>query len=274
MSQTNLINQKIRIGAVNYLNTKPLVYRLDEMAPQAEIVYALPSRLADGLADGSLDVALIPSVEVFQNPTYSIISDACIGCRGAVLSVKLFSRVAIEDIQSVALDEGSRTSAALIQILLSEQYGIRPQLTALPIGATVEDTKADAVLLIGDRAIHSPPGPFRVVWDLGDRWSQWSSLPFVFAMWTARAGVGHAGLEQAFSAARDAGVANLADIAQREAASLGLTEPQCFDYLNTNLHFYLGEQERQGLELFHRHARQLGLAPPGVDLEFGHLHTA
>lgn len=274
MSPPKVCNQKIRIGAVNYLNTKPLVYRLEEFAPNAEIIFELPSRLADGLANKSLDVALIPSVEAFQDPTYSIVSDACIGCRGAVLSVKLFSRVPVEDIKSVALDEGSRTSAALVQILLAEQHGNRPTLTGLPIGSDVTETDADAILLIGDRAIHSPPGPFHFVWDLGDRWSQWSSLPFVFAMWTAREGVECEGLDAAFSAARDAGLANLTEIAQRESASLGLTEPQCFDYLKTHLHFYLGEQERQGLELFHRHARQLGLAPPGVDLEFGHLHTA
>ncbi len=266
--------KKIRIGAVNYLNTKPLVYRLDEFAPQAEIVYDLPSRLADGLSSGDLDVALIPSIEVFQDPTYSIISDVCIGTQGPVLSVKLFSKVAIEDIRTVALDEGSRTSAALIQILLAEQYDIRPQLTGLPIGDDLQDTNADAVLLIGDRAIHSRQGPYRIVWDLGDRWTQWSSLPFVFAMWTARAGVDTTGLDTALTAARDAGVAHLPEIAEREAAALGLTTPQCLDYLKNNLHFYLGEQERQGLELFYHHASQLDLAPSGVDLEFANLPTA
>ena len=57
---------KLRVGAVNYLNTKPLVYRLDRLAPQAELIFDLPSRLADGLAAGRLDVALIPSIEFFQ----------------------------------------------------------------------------------------------------------------------------------------------------------------------------------------------------------------
>ena len=100
----------LRIGAVNYLNTKPLVCGLEQLAPQAEIVFDLPSRLADGLAAGQLDVALIPSVEIFQNPTYTLVSDACIACRGPVLSVKLFSRVPPAEIRTLALDEGSRTS--------------------------------------------------------------------------------------------------------------------------------------------------------------------
>src|SRR3954471_5186769 len=114
---------EIRIGAVSYLNTKPLVYGLAERLPQADVVYDFPSRLADRLAAGDLDVALIPSVEFFQDPSYSIVSDACIGCRGPVWSVKLFSRVPPPQIRTLALDEGSRTSVALVRILLKERFG-------------------------------------------------------------------------------------------------------------------------------------------------------
>src|SRR5277367_4080276 len=153
----------IRIGAVSYLNTKPLVYGLEQLAPQAELVLDLPSRLADQLAAGQLDVALIPSIEFFQDPRYVVVSDACIGCRGPVLSVKLFSRGPIESIRTLALDEGSRTSAALAQILLHERYNLRPALEPLPINANLEDSTADAVLLIGDRAIHAPAGQFEVI---------------------------------------------------------------------------------------------------------------
>ncbi len=231
---------RLRIGAVNYLNTKPLVYGLDRFAPQAELVFDYPSRLADRLAAGRLDVALIPSIEYFNDPTYTIVSDACIACRGPVLSVKLFSRGPIESIGTLALDEGSRTSVALARILLNERYGLRPQLEALPIGATLDDTDADAVLLIGDRAMHSPAGRFEVVWDLGDEWCRWSELPFVFAMWVARAGTELHGLDVALGEARDAGLAHLSEIAEREAAPLGLTRPQCLSYLRDNLYFYLG----------------------------------
>lgn len=253
--------KKLRVGAVNYLNTKPLVYELSRLAPDAEIVFALPSRLADDLAASRLDVALIPSVEYFQNPEYRIVSDACIACRGPVLSVKLFSRVPVERVRTLALDEGSRTSAALVKILLRERYGLSPELERLPIGATIDDTAADAVLLIGDRAIHSPPGSFAEVWDLGDEWCRWAELPFVFAMWTARPGLELETLEAALGEARDLGVAHLEEIAAREAPPLGLTTPQCLSYLRDNLYFYLGPRERRGLELFRSHAAQLGLAP-------------
>jgi chorismate dehydratase len=258
--------RRLKVGAVTYLNTKPLVYRLSEFAPQADVVFDLPSRLADQLAAGKLDVALIPSVEFFQDSGYSIVSDACIACRGPVLSVKLFSRVPMREIRSLALDEGSRTSAALVRILLKERYGLSPQLEPLPIGATLEEAATDAVLLIGDRAIHSPVGRFAEVWDLGDQWCRWAELPFVFAMWVARPGVDLQGIETALCEARDAGVANLEQIAEAEAALQGLTMPQCLSYVRDNLYFYLGDREQHGLQLFYQKASELGLAPQGLPL--------
>src|SRR5262249_53984866 len=215
----------------------PLVYQFERFAPQANLTFDLPSRLADNLAAGRLDVALIPSIEFFHGRDYTIVSDACIACRGPVLSVKLFSRVPIAQIRTLALDEGSRTSVALVRILLAQEQ-IHPQLQSLPIDATLSDTSADAVLLIGDRAIHSPSGRFAEVWDLGDRWQHSTSLPFVFAMWVARPAIETAEIAKALAAARDAGVAHLEEIAAAEAAKQGLTVPQCLSYLRDNLYFY------------------------------------
>jgi chorismate dehydratase len=259
--------RSLRVGAVNYLNTKPLVEGL-EGEPGAALAFDLPSRLAGGLAAGRYDVALIPSIEFFQDPAYRVVSNACIACRGPVLSVKLFFRRPPAEIRTLALDEGSRTSAALTKILLAERSGLAPQLEPLPIGASLEDTSADAVLLIGDRAIHSPAGQFAEVWDLGDVWTRHTELPFVFAMWVARAGVDPEDVEGALAAARDRGLARLPAIAEREAPAQGLTVPQCLAYLRDNLHFYLGPAELRGLTRFYERARDLGLAPPGVDLEF------
>ena len=95
------------------------------------------------------------------------------------------------------------------RILLRERFGIEPRLEPLPIGDGLDSSDADAVLLIGDRAIHSPPGRFAEVWDLGDAWVNWTGLPFVFAMWTARADAELGGLETALGEARDLGVAHL-----------------------------------------------------------------
>ena len=259
---------RVRVGAVNYLNTKPLVHELTELAPEADLTYDYPSRLADDLVAGKLDVALIPSIEFFQDPTYTIVSDACIGCRGPVWSVKLFSRVPLAQIHTLALDEGSRTSVALVRILLERRYGIQPRLEALPLGASATDTRADAVLLIGDRAIHEPSEEFVAVWDLGDQWCRWAELPFVFAMWVARSGTDLQGLDVALSAARDAGVNQIWRIAERESAAIGLSDEQCYRYLRNNLHFYLGSREYRGLELFYQQAACLEMAPQGMDLSF------
>ncbi len=262
------MDRKIRVGAVSYLNTKPLVYGLAELAPQAEVIFDLPSRLADGLAAGRYDIALIPSVEFFQDPSYTIVSDACIGCRGPVLSVKLLSRVPMGEIRTLALDEGSRTSAALCQILLERRFGLRPQLLPMPIGQTVSETAADAILLIGDRAIHPPAGPFAEVWDLGDEWCRWAELPMVFAMWTARAGVDLCGVDVALAEARNQGLADLERIAQAEAPKVALTTRECLGYLRDNLHFILGPRERRGLDRYYQQAARLGLAPAGREIRF------
>lgn len=258
----------MRIGAVSYLNTKPLVYQLARFAPAAEVVFDLPSRLADALAAGKLDVALIPSVEYFQNPDYAIISDACIGCRGPVLSVKLLSRVPMDKIRTLALDEGSRTSVALVRILLKERHGLTPRLLPFPLGVAAETVEADAVLMIGDRAMH-PPAGFPHEWDLGDEWCRWAELPFVFAMWVARKELVPklSEIEIALGRARDEGVAHLDEIARSEAAGVRLTPEQSLSYLRDNLYFYLGPRERRGLELFREHAVRLGLAP---ERETGH----
>jgi len=251
----------VRVGAVSYLNTKPLVYGLAQRT-NIQLSYDLPSRLADQLTAGALDVALIPSIEFFQDPTYRIVSDACIGCRGPVWSVKLLSRRPMASIRTLALDEGSRTSAALVRILLAQRFDIHPQLISLPIGAAPEDLDCDAVLVIGDRAMQPAPRVFQEVWDLGDEWYRWSELPFVFAMWTARADVDISKLAPSLAAARDAGVAHLTDIAREESSAVGVDAQVCLSYLRDNLHFYLGPSERRGLELFRRHAVALGLAPP------------
>jgi len=271
----------LRVGAVKYLNTRPLVHGL--AAAGVRLEFDLPSRLADRLAAGSLDVALIPSIEMFRAPSKTIISDACIACRGPVMSVKLFLRTQPGRVTTLAVDEGSRTSATLARILLAERHGVFPAVEMLPIGAGLADTTADAVLLIGDRALgpsggvidggvtgsggmgsgaSGSGGSFQLVWDLGDEWVRWTGLPFVFAVWAARDGIDTGDLADRLSAARDAGRAHLASIAAVEAAPHGLTVPQCLSYLRDSLHFDLGPAERQALDLFRDHAVRLSLASP------------
>ena len=253
--------EPLRIGAVSYLNTKPLVYRLAESLPEAEVVYELPSRLSAALAAGELDIALVPSIELATHPEWTIVSDACIGCRGPVLSVKLAFRVPPAQVRTLALDEGSRTSAVLAQILLHDLHGVRPQLSSLPIGCELDDSDADAVLMIGDRAIRTDESCCDQVWDLGDRWCRWTELPFVFAMWMARRGVSTPAIAGALAAARDEGCHNLTRIAQDQAAAMRLPLALVEEYLCKNLHFHFGNQQQRGLKLFYERAAALGFIP-------------
>lgn len=256
------------VGAVSYLNSKPLVEDLAELLPEAEVSLDYPSRLADDLAAGNLDVGLIPVVECMRDPDYEIISDACVATRGPVLSVKLYSRVHPGFIRTLALDEGSRTSAALARIMLRERFGVDPLRQALPFGHSVTDTGADAILVIGDRAMHTPSELFDTVWDLGEEWLHWTGLPFVFAMWVARSGTAADHVVEMLGEARNRGVDRIPIIARREAAVLGIAEDVAESYLRNNLHFRLTSAERSGLRLFHELAVQQGLAPEGVDLVF------
>jgi chorismate dehydratase len=254
----------MRIGAVNYLNSKPLVYGLEDQTAGCRLLFDLPSRLAESLAAGRLDVALIPSVEFFRTPGYAIVSDACVACRGPVRSVMLHFRVPPGDTKTIALDEGSRTSAALALILLQELAGVLPRRESLPIGAGLDETTADAILLIGDRAMQNTSQEFVEIWDLGSAWQDWAGLPFVFAMWVARPGVDTTALADILSGTRDRGVANLAAIAAKEGPSLGVEPGSALSYLRDNLHFTLGDDEIRALTRFQSMCADRNFVPRNV----------
>ncbi len=253
----------LRIGAVSYLNTRPLIYGLrNRLRGLGELSLNLPSRLAIDLAAGKLDVALVPSIEFFRGigHGYRVVSDAAIACRGPVWSVRLLSRVPVSQIKCLALDEGSRASAAMVRVLLSQLHGIHPQTVPLQMEQDPETIHADAVLLIGDRAMHPPTGVYEEIWDLGEKWCQWTGLPFVFAMWVARADfAGSEQLKLALQESRDEGVAKLDEIARYEAGPHGFTIPDLQRYFARNLHFRLGPRELDGLEMYRQKAAREGL---------------
>jgi chorismate dehydratase len=262
------MERPVRVGAVNYLNTKPLICDLEELAPQAELRLEVPSRLADLLAAGELDVALIPVIEYFRAGDYSIVPDIAIASRGPVLSVTLFSRVPWTAVRRVALDAGSRTSAALTQILFARRHGVRPEVVPLPLEQAAEEVDADAVLLIGDRAMRACLPGFAHAFDLGQEWFDWTGLPFVYAVWAVRPGADLRGVDVALAAARRRGRARAGAIAHREAPRLGLDAGFCRRYLDTILHFDLGPREQAGLHHYYMLACELGLAPRGVSLAY------
>jgi chorismate dehydratase len=258
---------KIRIGAVTYLNSKPLVYELESLAPQADLILDYPSRLADQLAAGQLDVALIPVIEYFRARDYRLVPNIAIASQGPVLSVTLFSRCAWTEIRRVALDEGSRTSAALAQVLLRKKYAIAPEICPLPLDQHAENVDADAVLLIGDRAMHACLPGFRFAFDLGQEWHDWTGLPFVYAAWAVRPGVELGSVLDAFHEAKRRGIDNAGAIAAREAPQLGLDAGFCRRYLANIIRFDLGPRELAGLHHYYMLASELGLARRGVHVK-------
>lgn len=267
LSDTPHASTTTRIGAVAYLNTKPLIYGLEErlVGVEGALQLELPSRLADRLAASSLDVALIPVVEYFQHlDRYRPVSDAVIACCGPVWSVRILFRKPPESVRTLAIDEGSRTSVALSKILFAARFGRIPETVPLPIDKDFLESDADAVLVIGDRAMKPERyrSHFASDWDLGEAWHQLTGLPFVFAMWVARdPRFATESWARIFEAARNDGCGHAEEIIARYASSYRLTESECRDYLTHYLRFRLGTPEKQGLLEFHRRCGMLGLIP-------------
>jgi chorismate dehydratase len=249
-----------------------LYHRFSEFARDAHLSMDVPSRLAEQLAAGKLDVALIPSVEYLRGAErgYEILPGFAIAARGPVRSVKLFSRVPWTAIRRLALDAGSRTSQALARIWLDARHGIHPPVVEeLPMGVSALESTADAVLVIGDRAMKVPHEPFHDVVDLAEAWVQLTTgLPFVFALWVARPGLDLGDLPEALERCRAEGLAHADDLAWMHGPRLGLDFTTCYDYLTKVLSYDLGEPEIAGLGRFAAMAARIGLAPEGVSLVF------
>ncbi len=175
---------RARFGIVHYLNSWPLAWTfLRRQGPAwAEPVYLPPSRVADGLASGDLEVGLVPSAELQRIPGLAVVPGLCIASQHEVKSVLLVSQVPPERIRRVALDESSRTSAVLVQLLLAERHGVRPEVAPFRPELEAMLATADAALLIGDPALRVDRRGLHVV-DLAAEWRALTGLPFVFAVW-------------------------------------------------------------------------------------------
>ncbi len=263
MFSTSRSSKPVRIGAVSYLNTKPLIYGLEKTLGNRNVLTLdLPSKLASDLTNGNLDIGLIPVVEYFEHPQFRIVSDAVIACRGPVWSVRIFFRCDPSKVRTLALDEGSRTSAALSKILFHQRFGFIPHTIPLKMNDDPAHSPADAVLVIGDRAMHPEnfKESFQSDWDLGQSWLDETGLPFVFAMWVARTSdFATQQWKAILEKTRDDGIKNVRGIASCAATNYGLSVEQCDDYLTNYIRFYLRDEELAGLNEFRRRCNVLGL---------------
>lgn len=221
-----------------------------------------PSRLADQLHSEEIDIGLIPVFESFKNPAFTPVSNAGVVSRGPVWSVRLLFRKTPADVRSVALDEGSRTSAALTKVLLADELGFIPESLPFPIGTQIEQVEGDAVLIIGDRAMHPEKylKDFPIHWDLGDVWWKKTGLPFVFARWIARDDSFADGpISGILNDTRDFGMRHVSQIAQRLHHEHELSVDRCCEYLTDFIHFEIDELAQRGLDEFRLRCQDLRL---------------
>lgn len=250
----------IRLGAVSYLNTGPLVYGLDCQPDRFQIRFDVPSRCAALLHDNQVDLGLIPSIEYLRGPEYRVVPGISIASDGPVASVALFSRKAIADVRSIALDAGSRTSIALLRILCGRWFHIDPAFATVGPDAAAMLNSCDAALVIGDNALftdHDLLGVQKI--DLGEQWSEMTGLPFVYAFWAGRPGVVTSEDVAALHEARDRGVAAPEKVAERYFPGDREKIGRGAEYLQANVKYALGEREVAGLERFYALAAELGL---------------
>lgn len=253
----------VRLGAVSYLNAAPHVHGL-EGDPGFRLERDVPSHIAARLHAGEVDLGIIPSIEYAFGP-YAIVPGIAIGSRGRVRSVSLFHRGPVERIRRVALDRSSRTSAALVKILLRERLGRDPEYVAMEPSLVDMLAAADAALLIGDPALDQEDAEHL---DLGEEWTRLTGLPFVFAFWAGRPGsVGPAGVRRLQGALRE-GLASLEAIAERHAHREPRRAATYESYLRENIVYRLGEDEQAGLLEFYRRAHRLALVPAVPELRF------
>lgn len=258
----------LRLGAVSYLNTKPLVYGLDAHPDQFDVRFDVPAKCAELLHEGRVDLGLIPAIEYLRGH-YAIVPDISIASDGDVATVAVFARKPIEDVETIALDLSSRTSVALTQILCAKQWKTAPRFTPAEPDLEAMLRRADAALVIGDPAFEIDPAKHDVrKIDLGAEWKALTGLPFVYAMWVGRPDAATAAQCRALLQARDAGVAHLPEIAKQVADGNAALEQRALSYLRDNLKYGLGQTEQAGLRRFHELAAEIGVVPGLEPLRF------
>jgi len=254
----------VRLGAVCYLNAEPSVHGL-EREPGFRIERDVPSRVAERLHAGEVDLGLVPSIE-YAFGRYAIVPGVAIASLGAVRSVCLFHHGPLEIVRRVALDSSSRASAGLVRVLLHARLGRDPEYMPMAPGLDRMLEAADAALLIGDPALDLESDVARL--DLGEEWTRLTGLPFVYAFWAGPVGAvspdGVRRLQQALAS----GLASLPEIASRQAQGDAARAAKYEAYLSQNIVYRLGEAEQAGLLEFFRRAHAVGLVPAVPELRF------
>ncbi|MBK8624771.1 MAG: menaquinone biosynthesis protein [Saprospiraceae bacterium] len=237
---------------VNYLNSKPFEFGLinSTFTENLELKTATPAACAQNFMNGNAEIALLPVGALEDLKDYKIISDYCIGCDGEVRTVCIFSNEKIEDCTRLLLDNHSRTSFLLSQILIREYFRLDLPFSPLSIDQYIYQ-KGDAVLMIGDK-VFEYENNFKYKYDLGVLWKEWTGLPFVFAVWVAKNDLDLA-IEHKLNDAFKLGVEHLPEIIQAESSE----NLDLYYYYTHNIQYNLDEKKKKGLAHFLHLAAQI-----------------
>lgn len=261
---------KIRISLVDYLNSAPLGWSFlhGPLRGQAQVVLSSPAQCADQLARGEVDVGLIPSIEYQRIPDLHIIPGIAVAAVDKVRSVLMVRPRGKQAIRSVALDTSSRSSVALLKLLLKNRMYLKPEFVPQSPNLAQMLGKCDAALIIGDAALKLSPVEYEIM-DLAEEWIAWQGKPFVFAFWACRASwAPPIDLIQTFLEAKRWGLQVREEIVESYSRNLDLPEPFLRDYLYHSINYDFGEQHIEGLQRFYQLAFQDGLLPDVKPLRF------
>src|SRR5579862_812943 len=271
----------LRISAISYLNTAPLMWDFEHGAAGSglDISYTIPSHCAAGLRDESADIGIIPAAAYTSIPGLVILPGVTIASRQAVRSILLVSKVPLEQIRSVALDNSSLTSVALLKVLFAKWWGGGRTFTSMQPDIDAMLKQHDAGLLIGDPALRIDRSRF-LCYDLAEEWLRLTDKPFVFAFWAVRHGALQNGSEMdlaaVFQRSRDHGLLpeNIEQIAREWSPRLGLSRIEIKHYVTEHIYYYLDDSCMEGLNLFFRYAAECGALPQAPPLHFLEPKTA
>lgn len=270
----------MRISAISYLNTAPLMWDFEHGATgdAFEISYTIPSQCALELQDAKADIGIIPSAAYASIPGISIIPGVAIASKRAVRSILLVSAKPMDDIRSVALDSSSLTSVGLTRVLFEKYWGGAREFSSMAPNLDRMLSGSDAALLIGDPALKVDRSGYHT-WDLAEEWIRFTGKPFVFAFWAVRdEAARNSGLDlpSIFQHSRDHGLQlnNLQHIAETWSKKLDIPEDGVHEYLTSNIFYYLDESCLDGLRLFYRYAHECNALPQAPELNFAQSSPA
>lgn len=242
------LNKKMRVGAVSYLNTKPLLYGLQHHAisESIELIEDYPANLARALEENTIDIGLVPVAVIPKLPEAHIISNYCIGATGPVASVSIFSQVPMESITSVYLDYQSKTSVNLARILLKNYW--KQDVLLLEASSNFMDLidGNTAAVIIGDRALEKY-NSYAYRYDLAEAWINYTGKPFVFATWVANKPIDEVFIAN-FNEANGIGLKNIDTVV--EQLSHKNNSYDLHTYFTKNISYTLDAAKKEGMAQF------------------------